>query len=61
MSKCLRFITKNHCFCFQLWESAIRVCKTLIHEYETEAFDFIKLSEMLVRYLMSKSSLIIIF
>ncbi|CAB3995598.1 dedicator of cytokinesis 1-like, partial [Paramuricea clavata] len=31
----------------KLWESAIRICKTLIHEYEMEVFDFIKLSEML--------------
>ena len=32
-----------------MWEGAIRICKTLIHEYEMEVFDFIKLSEMLVR------------
>ncbi|XP_028418847.1 dedicator of cytokinesis protein 3-like [Dendronephthya gigantea] len=33
----------------KLWESAIRICKTLIHEYENETFDFIKIKDMLQR------------
>ena len=36
-------------FCPQCWEYAIKLCKELANQYEKETFDFIQLSQILVR------------
>ena len=33
---------------FQMWEAGIKLCKTLALQYETETFNYIQLSEILV-------------
>ena len=44
-------LVKPCCFLYrQCWEYAIKLCKGLAVQYEEQTFDFIQLSQILVRY-----------
>lgn len=42
--------------CKQNWEKGIELCKTLAKQYESELYDFVKLSNILVRNLIFELS-----